>query len=163
MSHAHEPLLLKRQVLTNDWPAASAVPSGIETSETNAASFRQALAAVVAVAVTVAAAVGIAVAGWDVGACAIAGPTVIEISAGSLADVWRRHVWDCAQLVRYIPLEAKTLADMGAGAGFPGLVLAELLRGRVAVTLFEATAKKARFLEAAVGQLHLPSLAARNL
>jgi len=84
------------------------------------------------------------------------------VSAGSLADVWRRHVWDCAQLVRYVPDEAKTLADMGAGAGFPGLVLAELLREKVQVTLFEATAKKARFLEAAAAAMQLKVIV-RNL
>ncbi|HEY1707281.1 MAG TPA: 16S rRNA (guanine(527)-N(7))-methyltransferase RsmG [Rhizomicrobium sp.] len=77
------------------------------------------------------------------------------VSAGSLADVWRRHVWDCAQLVRYVPADAKSLADLGAGAGFPGLVLAELLRGQVQVTLFDATAKKARFLEAAAAAMQL--------
>ena len=70
------------------------------------------------------------------------------VSAGSLADVWRRHIWDSAQLVRFIPDDAKTLADLGSGAGFPGLVLAELLRGRTKITLFEATAKKCAFLQA---------------
>ena len=45
--------------------------------------------------------------------------------------------------------DAQTLADLGSGAGFPGLVLAEMLRGRVAVTLYEATAKKCAFLRAA--------------
>lgn len=84
------------------------------------------------------------------------------VSAGSLADVWRRHIWDCAQLARYVPPEAKTLADMGAGAGFPGLVLAEMLRGKVQVTLFEATAKKARFLEAAAAAMQL-SVTVKNL
>jgi 16S rRNA (guanine527-N7)-methyltransferase len=84
------------------------------------------------------------------------------VSAGSLADVWRRHVWDCAQIARYVPEDAKTLADLGAGAGFPGLVLGELLRGKVQVTLFEATAKKARFLEAAAAAMQLP-VAVKNL
>jgi 16S rRNA (guanine527-N7)-methyltransferase len=69
------------------------------------------------------------------------------VSPGSLADVWRRHVWDSAQLMRFIPEGARTLADLGSGAGFPGLVLAELLRDRARVTLFEATAKKCQFLE----------------
>ena len=41
------------------------------------------------------------------------------------------------------------MADLGSGAGFPGLVLAEMLRDRPAVTLFEATAKKCDFLKAA--------------
>jgi 16S rRNA (guanine527-N7)-methyltransferase len=77
------------------------------------------------------------------------------VSAGSLADVWHRHVWDSAQLARYVPPSAKTLADLGSGAGFPGLVLAELLRGKVQVTLFEATAKKCRFLEAVRDRLGL--------
>lgn len=84
------------------------------------------------------------------------------VSAGSLADVWRRHVWDCAQLARLVPSEARTLADLGAGAGFPGLVLAALLSDRVQVTLFEATGKKVRFLEAAASAMGL-GVAVRNL
>ncbi|MEI9885566.1 MAG: 16S rRNA (guanine(527)-N(7))-methyltransferase RsmG [Rhizomicrobium sp.] len=77
------------------------------------------------------------------------------VSAKSLEDVWRRHVWDSAQLVRYLPVYAKTIADLGSGAGFPGLVLAELLRGKASVILFEATRKKADFLEAAAQRMGL--------
>ena len=77
------------------------------------------------------------------------------VSSVSLADVWRRHIWDSAQLVRLIPEAAQTLADLGSGAGFPGLVLAELFRDRVRVTLFEATAKKCLFLEAVRDRLGL--------
>jgi 16S rRNA (guanine527-N7)-methyltransferase len=77
------------------------------------------------------------------------------VSARSLDDLWRRHFWDSAQLASFIPGSARTLADLGSGAGFPGLVLAELLRGRVAVTLYEATAKKCRFLEAVAQRLQL--------
>jgi 16S rRNA (guanine527-N7)-methyltransferase len=79
------------------------------------------------------------------------------VSAGSLTDVWRRHVWDSAQLVKFIPGTAKTLADLGSGAGFPGLVLAELLREKTKVTLFEATAKKCAFLQEVCGRLGLNS------
>lgn len=77
------------------------------------------------------------------------------VSPGSLADVWNRHIWDSAQLVRFIPEGAQTLADLGSGAGFPGLILAELLRDRVHVSLFEATAKKCHFLEAVRDRLGL--------
>jgi 16S rRNA (guanine527-N7)-methyltransferase len=80
------------------------------------------------------------------------------VSARSLDDVWRRHVWDSAQLARFVPETARTLADLGSGAGFPGLVLAELLRGRIRVTLFEATAKKCRFLEAVRDRLALDAV-----
>ncbi len=78
------------------------------------------------------------------------------VSARSLEDLWRRHIWDSAQLAPLVPASAKTLVDLGSGAGFPGLVLAELLRDRVAVTLFEATAKKCAFLAAAARNMDLP-------
>lgn len=75
------------------------------------------------------------------------------VSTASLADVWRRHVWDSAQLAPMIPPTAKTLADFGSGAGFPGLVLAVMLEGQVKVTLFETTRKKAEFLRAVAERL----------
>jgi 16S rRNA (guanine527-N7)-methyltransferase len=77
------------------------------------------------------------------------------VSKNSLADVWRRHVWDSAQLAAFIPDDVRTLADLGSGAGFPGLVLAALLRERVAVTLYESTGKKADFLRAAAERMDL--------
>jgi 16S rRNA (guanine527-N7)-methyltransferase len=77
------------------------------------------------------------------------------VSKNSMADVWRRHVWDSAQLVQYLPAYTKTLADLGSGAGFPGLVLAELLRGRADVILYESIRKKADFLEEAAQRMGL--------
>ena len=77
------------------------------------------------------------------------------VSAKSLEDVWRRHVWDSAQLMKFMPAYTKTVADLGSGAGFPGLVLAELLRGRAEVVLYEATRKKADFLQAAAERMGL--------
>ncbi len=70
------------------------------------------------------------------------------VSAASLEDVWQRHVWDSTQLAALIPKSAKSLADLGSGAGFPGLVLALVLaeRGEFRTVLFEATAKKCHFL-----------------
>ncbi len=67
------------------------------------------------------------------------------VSKGSLVEVWQRHVWDCAQLAPLIPHQARTLADLGSGAGFPALVLATL-RPDIRVTLYEATSKKCVFL-----------------
>jgi 16S rRNA (guanine527-N7)-methyltransferase len=78
------------------------------------------------------------------------------VSVGSLDDLWRRHYWDSAQLAPLVPQHATTLVDLGSGAGFPGLVLAELLRGKIAVTLFEGTAKKCAFLKAVAQRLELP-------
>jgi 16S rRNA (guanine527-N7)-methyltransferase len=78
------------------------------------------------------------------------------VSRSSLEDMWRRHFLDSAQLARHVPSGARTLVDLGSGAGFPGLVLAELLRGRIQVTLIEATGKKCRFLETVAQRLDLP-------
>jgi 16S rRNA (guanine527-N7)-methyltransferase len=68
------------------------------------------------------------------------------VARSTLEDPWRRHVLDSAQLHRLLPERARTLVDLGAGAGFPGLVLA--MMGVPEVTLVEARQKKCRFLEA---------------
>lgn len=74
------------------------------------------------------------------------------VSAASLADVWRRHILDSMQLFDLIPEGTADLVDLGSGAGFPGLVLAILLKDRgrrTRVVLYEATRKKCEFLQAA--------------
>jgi 16S rRNA (guanine527-N7)-methyltransferase len=83
------------------------------------------------------------------------------VSEASLAEVWHRHVYDSAQLAPLVPPDAKTIADLGSGAGFPGLVLAIMLRGRRKVSLFEATRKKAEFLQTVAGRLDL-NVSVRN-
>lgn len=56
----------------------------------------------------------------------------------------RKHLLDSLSLQPY--LRGERLADVGTGAGFPGLVLAAVNPQR-RFTLIEATAKKARFVE----------------
>ena len=82
------------------------------------------------------------------------------VAKSTLPDLWNRHFWDSAQLAAFVPPEARTLADLGSGAGFPGLVLAAL-RPELAVTLFEATTKKCAFLQAAADRMGL-SVAIEN-
>jgi 16S rRNA (guanine527-N7)-methyltransferase len=77
------------------------------------------------------------------------------VSEASLKDIWHRHFYDSAQLDALIPDDARTLADLGSGAGFPGLVLAILRRKRLKVSLYEATKKKADFLKAVAQHLYL--------
>lgn len=79
------------------------------------------------------------------------------VSKVSLEDLWRRHFLDSAQLAPLIPLAANTLVDLGSGAGFPGLVLAEMLKNRqkFRTVLYEATGKKCRFLAAVAARLDL--------
>jgi 16S rRNA (guanine527-N7)-methyltransferase len=67
------------------------------------------------------------------------------VGKGTLEDVWARHILDSAQLLPLIPRGAQSLADLGSGGGFPGLVLAAL-RPDLQVTLIEADARKGAFL-----------------
>ena len=80
------------------------------------------------------------------------------VGPATLPDFWNRHAWDSAQLLRLAP-EALTWADLGAGAGLPGVVLAVLGKGRAGfhVHLVESRAKRSRFLAEAVRELGLPA------
>ncbi len=69
------------------------------------------------------------------------------VSRDSLADVWRRHVLDSAQLLPFLPSECAPLVDLGSGAGFPGLVLSVL--GVLDVRLIESDQRKCVFLREA--------------
>ena len=78
------------------------------------------------------------------------------IGPDTLPDVWNRHILDSAQLLDLAP-GAATWADLGAGAGFPGLVLAILLKGRADshVWLIDSLGKRCRFLQEVVDGLSL--------
>jgi 16S rRNA (guanine527-N7)-methyltransferase len=69
------------------------------------------------------------------------------VGRDTLPDLWRRHMLDSAQLRPLVPDDAKSLIDLGSGAGFPGLVLAIL--GVPDVELVEADSRKAAFLREA--------------
>lgn len=70
------------------------------------------------------------------------------ISKATLPDAWRRHFIDSAQLYPLLPKNAKILADIGSGAGFPGLVLSLLVKhnGGPTVHLIESDQRKCVFL-----------------
>jgi len=80
------------------------------------------------------------------------------VGPSAMAEFWLRHAYDSAQLLGVAP-NAKTWADLGAGAGFPGVVLAIFLKGDPAghVHLIESTAKRSRFLTEVVKALELPA------
>ena len=78
------------------------------------------------------------------------------VGPDSLPDVWNRHIFDSAQLLDLAP-DAATWADLGAGAGFPGLVLAILLKDQADshVWLIDSLGKRCRFLQEVVKALSL--------
>ena len=80
------------------------------------------------------------------------------IGPGEGRHLWRRHVLDSLQLVEQISSEDKSVADLGSGAGFPGLILACAMAERpgASVTLVEKSPRKSEFLRAAGKELGLP-------
>jgi len=55
------------------------------------------------------------------------------VSAASLDHLWERHFLDSAQLIRFAPDPQASWVDLGSGAGFPGMVVALLHPGPVAL------------------------------
>jgi 16S rRNA (guanine527-N7)-methyltransferase len=73
------------------------------------------------------------------------------VAASTLPQIWTRHIADSAQLADLAP-DARVWADLGSGAGFPGLVVA-ILRAETDATLvhlIESDSRKAAFLREAV-------------
>jgi 16S rRNA (guanine527-N7)-methyltransferase len=60
--------------------------------------------------------------------------------------LWERHVLNCALLLDGIDDGARTLADVGSGAGLPGVVLA-IARPDLEITLIETMQRRATWLE----------------
>lgn len=65
--------------------------------------------------------------------------------------LWERHLLNCAVLERLIP-EGASVADIGTGAGLPGIVLA-IVRPDLQVSLVEPLLRRTTFLEEAVETL----------
>jgi 16S rRNA (guanine527-N7)-methyltransferase len=77
------------------------------------------------------------------------------VSRETLQDGWCRHVVDSAQLASFLKNNHDLkIADLGTGAGFPGMVLAILGYGQV--TLFESNYKKCTFLREVRRRLQVP-------
>jgi 16S rRNA (guanine527-N7)-methyltransferase len=70
--------------------------------------------------------------------------------------LWDRHLINCGLLASLVP-EGATVADLGSGAGLPGLVLA-LARPDLRVTLIEPMARRVAFLTEAVAVLGLEQI-----
>ena len=75
------------------------------------------------------------------------------IGPREVSRLWDRHLINCALVAPLVPQDA-TVADLGSGAGLPGLVLA-LVRTDLRVTLIEPMARRVAFLEEVVDALGL--------
>lgn len=74
-------------------------------------------------------------------------------------EIWEKHFYD--SIVPFLHTSFKTFADVGSGAGFPGIPLAILWPDRQ-FTLIEPLAKRCKFLEEVKKQLNLSNVTIVN-
>ena len=80
------------------------------------------------------------------------------VSQNTLARLWNRHFLDSGQIINHVDALGKKWVDVGAGAGFPGLVVALLLRDRKIdcdMVLVEKNTNKVFFLNEVIRKLNL--------
>ncbi len=75
------------------------------------------------------------------------------VSRANLDDMWERHILDSLQL-EYLATKGTRWADLGSGAGFPGLVVS-ICRPESDLILVEADQRKATFLRHVITELGL--------
>lgn len=78
------------------------------------------------------------------------------IGPRELPRLWTRHVLNCAPVAELIT-EGETVADLGSGAGLPGLIIA-LRRPELKVTLIEPLARRVEWLGETVSSLGLTNV-----
>ncbi|MGP9683390.1 MULTISPECIES: 16S rRNA (guanine(527)-N(7))-methyltransferase RsmG [unclassified Brachybacterium] len=82
------------------------------------------------------------------------GPERGLIGPREVDRLWGRHILNCALMADAIDPSARTLADIGSGAGLPGVVLA-IARPDLTVTLVETMQRRATWLEEVDAELGL--------
>jgi 16S rRNA (guanine527-N7)-methyltransferase len=95
-------------------------------------------------------------------AALLAGPGVERglIGPSEAARIWDRHLLNCAVVARMIPRSC-VVADLGSGAGLPGLVLA-MMRPLAQVVLIEPMARRTAFLAECIAELGLTNVTVRR-
>jgi len=95
-------------------------------------------------------------------AALLAGPGVQRglIGPRETPRLWERHLLNCAGLSELIP-DGAVVADVGSGAGLPGVVLAAL-RPDLTVVLVEPLLRRATFLTEVVAELGLRTAVVRR-
>jgi 16S rRNA (guanine527-N7)-methyltransferase len=77
------------------------------------------------------------------------------VGPATIPSLWSRHIADSLQLLPLMTAADRSLADLGSGAGLPGLVLS--IAGGVPADLYESNGKKAAFLREAARLTQAPA------
>jgi 16S rRNA (guanine527-N7)-methyltransferase len=76
-------------------------------------------------------------------------------------EFWLKHYFDSIYIYSLKNVSRETIADIGSGGGFPGIVTA-ILYPESKITLVESITKKCKFLEQAVTELGLTNVRVEN-
>ncbi|MEO0412902.1 MAG: 16S rRNA (guanine(527)-N(7))-methyltransferase RsmG [Pseudomonadota bacterium] len=73
------------------------------------------------------------------------------VGPSTIQALWQRHIWDSLQLASLLPQGAPSVADLGSGAGLPGLLLAQMRP--VTLHSVESDSRKIAFQRQALAQM----------
>ena len=83
---------------------------------------------------------------------------LISQNTASKKAIIERHIIDSAQIIDFVDLNSNTTIDLGSGAGFPGIIVAIILKNmknKMNVHLYEKSYHKSRFLKEVSEKLNL--------
>ena len=83
---------------------------------------------------------------------------IIGQNTASKNKIIERHIIDSAQIIDFIDLNSNITIDLGSGAGFPGIVVAIILKNmknKINVHLYEKSYHKSHFLKEVSEKLNL--------
>ncbi|ABS35724.1 ribosomal RNA small subunit methyltransferase G [Clostridium botulinum] len=73
-------------------------------------------------------------------------------------EIIKKHFIDCIKIFKSSPIgEAKSLIDIGTGAGFPGIPI-KILKEDIEITLLDSLQKRINFLNTVIGELQLKNI-----
>jgi len=83
---------------------------------------------------------------------------IISQNTSSKIAIINRHIIDSAQIIDFVDFNCNTTLDLGSGGGFPGIVVAIILKNmknNMEVHLYEKSYHKSHFLEEVSKKLNL--------
>ena len=83
---------------------------------------------------------------------------IIGQNTASKKAIIERHIIDSAQIIEFVDLNSNTTSDLGSGGGFPGIIVAIILKNmknNMYVHLYEKSYHKSHFLKEVSEKLKL--------
>ena len=83
---------------------------------------------------------------------------IISKETAKNSTIRERHIIDSAQIIDFVDLNCNTTTDLGSGAGFPGIIVAIILKNmknKMNVHLYEKSYHKSHFLKEVSEKLNL--------